>query len=138
MTMEHNPRVPSRLRAPKVQDNELEPIRRFDASGKEIYEAFRVSPRREEHLEIRLASESWQFPRFLDMANIIPDQREGTKIALFFPTCAIFIAGKNLVRLVYALKAHRCAFIEQYREDIFAPVEDEDAPFIGLIELKMR
>lgn len=149
--MEHDPRVSFRhkgeqpprntfnhSRAPEVQDDELEPIRRLDASGKEMYDAFRISPRREEHLEMRFVAEVWHFPRFLDMVEIIPNQRKGTEIALLFPTYAVFIWGRNLLRVVYALKAHRCAFIEQYRKDIFAPVEDEKAPFISLMELKTR
>jgi hypothetical protein len=122
----------------ETKDDELEPSRKFDGTGREVYQAFRVSPRREEHLEIRCASEAWHFPRFLDMVEIIPNQRQGTEIVLLFPHFAVFIGGRNLQQLVYALKAHRCAFVEEYHKDIFAPIEDEKAPFVSLIELKVR
>jgi hypothetical protein len=116
----------------------LEPRRRFDGGGREIYEAFRVSPRREEHLEIRPAMAVWGAPRFFDLEDIIPDQRRGTEIVLMFPKYAVLIGGRNLQRLFYALKQHRCAFMEQYHPDKFAPVEDGNAAFIETIELKTR
>lgn len=122
----------------ETSDGELEPSRKFDGSGREVYQAFRISPRREEHLEIRFAAEAWHFPRFLDVVEIMANQRQGTEIVLFFPTYAVFIGGRNLQQLVYVLKAHRCAFVEEYRKDIFAPIEDEKAPLVSSIELKMR
>lgn len=124
---------------PKVQaDDVLEPPREFNISGQEIYKAFRPSPRREEHLEIRLASSAWHIPRFFDLIEIIPNQRKGTEIVLLFPNYGVFITGKNLLSVIYVLKAHRCAFIEEYHSEKFPPVEDENAPFISSIELRPR
>jgi hypothetical protein len=117
----------------------LEPLREFNTSSQEIYCAFRVSPRREDHLEIRMASEAWQLPRFFDLYRIIPNQRLGTEIVLLFPEFGVFIAGRNLLPVMYAIKAHRCAFIEAYHGEKFAPVGKEDkAPFISSIELRER
>jgi hypothetical protein len=119
-------------------DEVLEPLRQFDVSGQELYQAFRISPRREDYLEIRLASEAWQLPRFFDMRRIVVNQRLGTEIVLLFPEFGVFITGKNLLPVLYAIKTHRCAFIEAYHAEKFAPVEDKNTPFISSIALKER
>jgi hypothetical protein len=133
------PEVPHEKAMPEALAGEvLEPLREFNTSGQEIYRAFRPSSRREDHLEIRLAADAWQLPRFFDMQRIIINQRLGTEIVLLFPEFGVFITGRNLLPVLYVIKAHRCAFIEAYHSGKFAPVEDENVPFISSLELKSR
>jgi hypothetical protein len=71
MTDDQRPRNTSGTsHAPEAQNDELEPSRRFDGSGREIYEAFRVSARRCEHLEIRCAVDSWSFPHYMGLSDM--------------------------------------------------------------------
>jgi hypothetical protein len=124
-----------------VADEELDSPPKFDPrTGREVYEPYHIATtRRVEHLEIRPALTSWEMPRYFDMSNISVNQHLGTEIVLQFPLYAVFIAGRNLQALAYALKWHRCHMIQEYHPQKFAPLmEDEHAPFIQSIHLRMK
>ncbi len=122
--------------APSGESEELEPPRQFDSrTGKEIYQAFRISIRKRDRLEIRPEAGAWLFPRYFDMRDMIVNRREGTEIVLPYPAYEVFIAGRHLQQLVYALKESRCDYIETYDPGTHAPVKESDAPFIQSIRV---
>lgn len=135
------PPPPAQRPAVPIENEEVDPPPKLDPrTGKEVYEAYRVSTsRRVEHLEIRPALAAWEMPRYFDLSTISVNQHAGTEIVLQFPLYAVFITGRNLQALAYALKWHRCHMIQAYHPERFAPVmEDEKAPFIQSIRLHMK
>lgn len=124
--------------AAQMEDEELEPPRRFDRNGKEMYEAFRVRIRPCDRLEIRPMLGSWQYPRYFDLADMTVNGRAGTEIVLHFPLYNVFVKGRNLQRLVYALKESRCNFIQDYHPNEFAPVTDAQEPFIETLLITLK
>ena len=114
---------PAKPPKPQIEEDELEPPRQFDPrTGKEMYHAFRISLRKRDRLELRPESGEWLFPRYFDMADMIVNRRAGTEIVLQFPLYAVFIEGRNLQQLVYALKESRCNFIEAYDSETSLPL----------------
>jgi hypothetical protein len=129
-------RPPQSPPVPPVEGEELEPPRQFDPrTGKEIYQAFRISLRKRDRLEIRPEAGPWLFPRYFDMRDMIVNRRAGTEIVLPYPAYEVFIEGRHLQQLVYALKESRCDFIEAYDPNTHAPVMESDAPFIQSIRV---
>jgi hypothetical protein len=124
-----------------VADEELDPLPKLDPrTGREVYEAYRnATTRRVEHLEIRPALSAWEMPRYFDMSGITVNQNLGTEIVLQFPGYSVFIAGRNLQALSYALKWHRCHMIQEYHPEKFAPLlDDEKTPVIQSLRLQLR
>lgn len=133
---------PARPVAP-TEDEELKQLERppekDPRTGMPVYEAYRpATTRRVEHLEIRLATADWPMPRYFDLSLIDVNQNLGTEIVLQFPLFAVFIAGRNLQPVIFALKWHRCHMLQEYHPEKFAPVEDEQAAFIESIRVVQK
>ncbi len=124
--------------APTPQEaDELEPPGEIDPrTGKEVYHAFRVSSRKLDRLEIRPEAGVFVMPRYFDMRDIVPNRRIGTEIVLPFPAYDVFVSGRCLKQIIYALKESRCVYIEAYDPDFHAPVADDGTtPFIRSIQV---
>jgi len=121
-------------------EDELAPSpRQFDPkTGREVYEAFRVSLRKRDRLELRFTMQAWLFPRYFDLRDMSANGYHGTEIVLIFPVYDILIAGRNLQSVLYALKESRAVFIQDYHPEAFAPIDDESVPFIESMTVRVK
>lgn len=126
---------------PDAADDELNPPPpKFDPKGQEIYQAYRVSMRKCDRLEIRCKNGVWQYPRYFDLRDMSADARQGTQITLHFPLYDIFIEGRNLQHCIYALRQSRCDYIQEFKAENFSPEnpEGQTAAFIQSIAIMVK
>ena len=87
-------------------------------------------------LRIRSATAPVNAPGYNILLNVVYDN-EGTHFMLVYTVLMVFVKGKNLQKLIFALENNNCDFIQQYDPAKWQKPTGADAPVIEAIDIKV-
>jgi hypothetical protein len=88
-------------------------------------------------LQIRGRNDSVNSPGYNILLNVTHDGKRGTFIILVYTVLMVFVQGRNLQRVVYAIENGMADFIQEFDPEIWEKPEDETKAFIESIEVKV-
>lgn len=103
------------------------------ATGLKPYKAFEIRERAAERLEIRRVLGETHAPSYRYLMDVSFNGQYGTELLLVYSFLLVKIKGKNLQPVIHAILEGRCAFIQDFHSNEFAPPQ-ENEPVIASIE----
>ncbi len=99
------------------------------------YAAFKAVDRRQIRLKVRPSSGPWERVTYSYLLHM-PEDEQGTYLALIFTFMTVVVKGRNLQELAEAIGDERCEFIQAYDPKKWKKPKDTSAAFIETIEVE--
>lgn len=100
----------------------------------EAYVAFEAKDKAH-RLRIRSSRAPINSPGYNILLNVVYDS-DGTHVMLVFTTLIVYIEGRNLQTLIYAIENEMADYIQEFEQGKWPTPVDHSEPFIEAIEIK--
>ena len=89
-------------------------------------------------LRIVVGPELEHSPSNTMLLNVTSDGTKGTYFIIVYSILAVEVHGRNLEKIVHAIRRRSADFIQQYHAALWPEPADQNAPFISSIKIHFK